>query len=86
MNYNKNIILFVNYESMKSAVLVLSVVFVSLGLLLTGSQMMTGYYAEPSGYGFYHIWAANLYISVSLTLLGSLLMAFLIKKIESRLF
>jgi len=71
---------------MKSAIFVLAVIFVSLGFLFSGAQTMTGYYAEPSGYGFYHIWTANLYVSLSFTVLGALVMVFLVKKIERRIF
>lgn len=71
---------------MKSAIFILAVIFVSLGFLFSGVQTMTGYYAEPSGYGFYHIWMANLYVLVSFALLGALAMVFLIKKIERRIF
>jgi hypothetical protein len=71
---------------MKSALLAMAALFVSLGFLLSGIQTMTGYYAEPSGYGFHHIWFANLYVSVSLTVMASIAMVFLIRKIERRLF
>jgi hypothetical protein len=71
---------------MKGKVLALFTVFVSLGFLLSGTQTMTGYYAEPSGYGFYHIWFANMYVSLSFILLGSVAMFFLVKKIDKRLF
>ncbi len=71
---------------MKSALVALAAVFVSLGFLLSGIQTMTGYYAEPSGYGFHHIWFADMYLSVSITVMASIAMVFLIKKIERRLF
>ncbi|MCK4714851.1 MAG: hypothetical protein KAT35_04700 [Candidatus Aenigmarchaeota archaeon] len=70
---------------MKSAIFILAVIVVSLGFLFSGAQTMTGYYAEPSGYGFYHIWTANLHVLVSFALLGALAMVFLVKKIERRI-
>ncbi len=71
---------------MKSTVFALAVIFAGIGFLLSGAQTMTGYYAEPSGYGFYHIWFANMYISLSGILLGSVAMVFIIRKMERRLF
>ncbi len=71
---------------MKGKLFALIIVFVSLGFLLSGAQAMAGYYADPSGYGFYHIWFANMYVSLSAILLGSVAMVFIVRKIERRLF
>ncbi len=67
---------------MKGMILATVVILVGLTLLMSGTQTMTGYYAEPSGYGFYHIWTANLYIAVSLTLMGLVSMFFVVKKLD----
>ena len=71
---------------MKGTIFVLAAVFVSLGFLLSGVQTMTGYYAHPSDYGFHDIWFANMHVSLSFLIIGSVAMVFLVKKIERRLF
>jgi hypothetical protein len=71
---------------MKAALLYLTALFVGTMLLISGAQSMTGYYAEPSGYGFYHVWSAYLHLSIAITVMGSAAMVYVVRRIGRRLF
>lgn len=60
----------------------LVVIFCSLGLLLSGTQTVTGYYSDPSGYGFHHLQSAYFHISIALTLLGVMAIVIVMKRLE----
>ncbi len=59
----------------------LAVIFLSLGMLLSGLQTITGYYSDPSGYGFHHIQGGYMYVSVAVTMLCGITMIFFIKRL-----
>jgi hypothetical protein len=67
---------------MRKELLQIGVIFFSLGILMSGLQTVTGYYADPSGYGFQHLQAAYFYISIAMTLLGGIMLIKLIKRME----
>jgi len=69
---------------MKKTLLQLGVIFFGLGMLLSGMQTVTGYYADPSGYGFHHLASAYLNISLAITVFGLLVMVFLIRRVGRR--
>ena len=66
---------------MKKELLWMGVVFFSLGMLMSGMQSITGYYADPSGYGFQHQSLAYLSISMSITIMGGMLMIAVIRRL-----
>ena len=66
---------------MKKAVLCMLIVLLCMGLLASGMQTVTGYYADPAGYGFHHLEAAYFYISLAMTLLGGMAMVLLIRRL-----
>ncbi|MBN2330630.1 MAG: hypothetical protein JXC85_02345 [Candidatus Aenigmarchaeota archaeon] len=66
---------------MKRQIFWLSIAFVSVGMLLSGLQSITGYYADPSGYGFHHIQGGYFFLSVAVTLLGTMAMMPIIKRL-----
>lgn len=59
----------------------LAIIFFSVGMLLSGMQTITGYYADPSGYGFHHIQAGYFYISLSIVLFAGIAMIFLLRRL-----
>ena len=58
----------------------LAIIFFSIGILFSGIQTITGYYADPSGYGFHHIRGGYFGISLAVTLLGGITMTFILKR------
>ena len=60
---------------------ILAIIFFSVGILLSGIQTITGYYADPSGYGFHHIQAGYFYISLSIVLLGGITMISFLRRL-----
>ncbi|UCD03084.1 MAG: hypothetical protein JSV63_00400 [Candidatus Aenigmatarchaeota archaeon] len=71
---------------MKFAIFSLITALVGLSFLVPGVQITGAYYAEPSGYGFYHIWFGNLYLSVSMTLFGIIALIFVTRRASRMLF
>jgi len=69
---------------MRNTILYILVIFFGLGFLFSGAQTITGYYADPSGYGFHHIEAGYLYFSIGFTMLGAVAMYHVMKKIDRR--
>ena len=67
---------------MRRTVSMLAVAFFSLGFLLSGAQTITGYYADPSAYGFHHIQSGYLQVSVAMSLLGGILLLILLKRLD----
>ncbi len=67
---------------MKKTLLQLGVIFFGLGMLLSGMQTVTGYYADPSGYGFHHLASAYLNISLAITVFGAILLLMLLKRLQ----
>ena len=67
---------------MKKELLWIGIIFLSLGMLMSGMQTMTGYYADPSGYGFHHLSSAYLSISLAMTILGGMLMIAVLRRLE----
>jgi len=70
---------------MKKTLLKLAVIFFSVGILLSGMQTITGYYADPSGYGYHHIASAYLNVSIAITLIFGIVLINLMKKIEKHM-
>ncbi len=66
---------------MKRTIFRLIIVFFSLGMLFSGVQTVTGYYADPSGYVFYHIQGGYMYISIAMTLLFGMVMIMILKRL-----
>ena len=66
---------------MKKELLWVGIVFFSLGMLMSGMQTITGYYADPSGYGFQHQSLAYLNISLAITVLAGMLVISVMKRL-----
>ena len=66
---------------MRKQLLNLAIIFFSVGMLFSGIQTITGYYADPSGYGFHHIQAGYFNVSLAMTLLGGILMMVILKRL-----
>jgi hypothetical protein len=66
--------------------ILMAVILVCLGMMLSGSQAVTGYYSDPSGYGFYHLSYGYLYMTVSFLVLAGMLVFFAVRKLGDRLF
>ena len=71
---------------MKFTIFTVLTILAGLLFLLPGMQITGAYYAEPSGYGFYHVWYGNLLLSVSITLFGIAAMLFIVRIISMKLF
>ena len=67
---------------MRKDLLKIALIFFSLGMLLSGMQAITGYYADPSGYGFQRQSMAYLSISMALTILAGMLMISVIRRLD----
>ena len=67
-------------SSMKRQLLKIAVIFFTLGMLMSGIQTTTGYYGDPSAYGYQHLSMAYLNISLALTIFGVMLMVPVIRK------
>lgn len=67
---------------MRSHLLNLAIIFFSVGMLFSGIQTITGYYADPSGYGFHHIQGGYFSVSMAVVLLGGILAVKAMKKLE----
>ena len=59
---------------MRRSILFLILLFFSTGLLFSGAQTVSGYYSNPYDYGFYQIYMANMQISVSMIIMGMIMM------------
>ncbi len=66
---------------MRKHLLNLAIIFFSVGMLFSGIQTITGYYADPSGYGFHHIQSGYFGVSLAMTLLGGITMVFILKRL-----
>ena len=71
---------------MKKAALYLCIIFLGLALLMSGAQSITGYYADPSEYGYHHAEAAYLNVSAALSIFGGLFIVAMFKRLEKSLF
>jgi len=71
---------------MRKAALFIMLAFLCTGFLFSGTQSVTGYYSDPSGYGFHHIESGYLMISVSVTIFTCMLMFIVLKRIDRMLF
>lgn len=67
---------------MKKKFVYLIIAIICISVLFSGAQTLTGYFSDPSGYGFYHIQTAYFQISVVVTLLGLLIMVVLVRRAE----
>lgn len=65
---------------MRKQLLKIALIFFSIGMLASGMQTITGYYADPSGYGFQHQSLAYLGISLAITILGGMLVISVVKR------
>ncbi len=71
---------------MRRAVLYLAAAALCAALLATGAQTITGYHSDPSSYGFHHLQSGYFLVSISVIILGWLVMLQLMKRVEKRLF
>ena len=71
---------------MKYGIISMIVIFVAISFIMTGHMSMTGYYAEPSAYGFHHIMAAQLNLSIGISLILSVIGVFMARQIEKKFF
>jgi len=67
---------------MKRKIIYLLVIFFSAGLLSSGMQTITGYYSDPSGYGFHNLQAGYFFVSAAVIALGALMMLFIARRVE----
>lgn len=71
---------------MKWLIVRLMLIGFAVFMVLSGTGRMTGYYSDPDGYGFHDIWFANMHISLSFLIMGTVAMAFIVRKLERMLF
>ncbi len=71
---------------MRKTVIKIAMSFAAALLLVTGTSIFIGYSMAPDDYGFYDIWSSYLYMSAGLTIMGILLMAGLVRKVDRMLF
>jgi hypothetical protein len=70
---------------MKKKLFQIFVLFLATVFFSAGITVIIPYSMDPDAYGFYDIWAGYLYLSVSVTLIGALLMIHFVKRLERRL-
>lgn len=71
---------------MKRSLLLIGTISICVGLLFSGAQTVTGYYADPSGYGFHHLSYGYLYVSISMTILGGIALVLFLGRLADKLF
>ena len=70
---------------MRTALVYMVIIFISLGFLLAGMQTMSGYYSSPDDYGYHDIAWADTYVSVSIAIISALVLAIFLSRIQGYL-